>query len=87
MPPRSTVILLPSPVQLLEEALARAQRAHDEYVEAATADSVLATRLGIPVGSPLLRRVRVGLVEDRAVEFSIGHYRGDRYRYVFSLEA
>ncbi len=58
----------------------------EEFLEAVQADAVLATRLSVPAGQSLLRRVRRSqLADGRVVEYTVGHYRGDRYRYRFQL--
>lgn len=50
-------------------------------VEAVTADPVVAERMRVPVGHPLLRMERVVHVRDgRPVDFGVGRLRGDRLR-------
>jgi len=59
--------------------------ATEDYLEAVAADTHVATLLQVPTGTPLLRRVRCGqLLDGTPIEYTIGHYRGDRYRYRFS---
>lgn len=53
-------------------------------LEAVRAEAPVHGLLQVPLGTPLLRRYGVGLLDDGAtVEYSVCHYRGDRYRYCF----
>ena len=56
-------------------------------VEAVRAEPPIPHKLGVPAGTALLRRVSLASLPDgRHVEYTVGHYRGDRYSYTFESE-
>jgi GntR family transcriptional regulator len=58
-----------------------------QTLQAVATPEDIATRLGIPPGSPALRIAQIGYgPEGRAVEDALSWYRGDRYKYVGELE-
>lgn len=53
-----------------------------QFIEAAAADSELAELLQVPAGHPLLLARRTGRTAGGVpVEYVVGHYRADRYRF------
>lgn len=70
---------------LLNRAGARLGRI-DETVTATTADGIIAQRLEMAVGSPLLKIYRTAIeVGGWPVEYLIGHYSPERYQYAVSI--
>ena len=70
---------------LIDEAGFRIEHI-EETVSATLADELLAERLEVTVGSPLLRVARVQHDRNgRAIQFVVGHYPSDRYHYRVSL--
>jgi GntR family transcriptional regulator len=70
---------------LLEESGVRIGRAA-QSISARLADAVVAARLGVEVGSPLLAVSRLILDEqERPVQWLQGLYRPDRYQYRMQL--
>ncbi|MEI6197708.1 MAG: UTRA domain-containing protein, partial [Verrucomicrobiota bacterium] len=67
------------------EASIMADQSFDEFT-AVTADKTMARRLAVRQGTPLLRRERrVVDTGRRPVEFSVVHYRCDRFRLTLTL--
>ena len=59
----------------------------DEAISAAIADEETAALLGIDAGDPLLRVVRItNIAHGTPIEYSINHYRSDRYLYKVHLK-
>lgn len=57
-----------------------------ENFQAMLADQKIAKQLKVKVGSPILKRCRVSYnSENKAIEFTISYYRGDRYSYSVQL--
>ncbi len=57
-----------------------------QFIEAAVADAVLARRLGVNAGSPVLvARRRSHAADGTAIEYAVMHYRADRYRFSIDL--
>ncbi len=59
----------------------------NECFEACLANDTLAQELKIDVGSPILKRTRVAYNENqKAIEYTVCYYRGDRYTYSVQLK-
>ena len=57
-----------------------------EFIEAAVADAVMARRLDIAAGSPMLvARRRSQAADGSPIEYAVMHYRADRYRFSIEL--
>lgn len=57
-----------------------------ENFQAILADQQMANLLDVKVGSPIFKRSRIAFnIENKAVEYTISYYRGDRYSYSIEL--
>lgn len=57
-----------------------------ENFQAILADQTIASMLDVKVGSPIFKRSRVAYNnENKAIEYTISYYRGDRYSYSVEL--
>lgn len=58
-----------------------------ETLAARRASAVIASRLKVEPGSPVLMRRRIVRdVDGRVIEFALNHYRGDRFEYAVDLQ-
>jgi GntR family transcriptional regulator len=72
-------------ISLLQTSGVKINRA-DERITAVTADAVVATRLEVDFGAPLLKITRTVFDKnDRSVEYLVALYPPDRYQYSVSL--
>lgn len=57
-----------------------------ENFQAILADQMIAGMLDVKIGSPIFKRSRIAFnAENKAVEYTISYYRGDRYSYSIEL--
>lgn len=57
-----------------------------ENFQAILADQNMASLLDVKVGSPIFKRSRIAYnVDNKAIEYTISYYRGDRYSYSIEL--
>ncbi|MGN0479727.1 MAG: GntR family transcriptional regulator [Hominenteromicrobium sp.] len=69
--------------ELLEQQGLSAPVGIEEQFEAVTADETIAEALGIPVGAPVMKRVRTAFDQDLAVqEYTVSYYDAAQYTYV-----
>ena len=72
-------------ISLLENAGVKISRA-EERITAVLADAVVAARLAVEAGAPLLKITRTIFdTKDRSVEHLVALYPPDRYQYSVSL--
>lgn len=73
--------------EILENDYATVVKLSREEISACAADKILASKLGIKVGSPILKRVRMVFDPgNRPVEYNIGYYKGDSFAYKIESE-
>lgn len=72
--------------ELFEKAGIKTPVLVKENFQAMLADDVLAEALKVKKGSAIFKRVRVAYnIDNKAVEYTISYYRGDRYSYSIEL--
>ncbi|MBN1132265.1 MAG: GntR family transcriptional regulator [Bacteroidales bacterium] len=73
--------------EILEHEYATVVRLSREEISACSADMLLSSKLGVRMGAPILKRVR--MVYDpgnRPVEYNTGYYKGDSFTYKIESE-
>lgn len=72
--------------QVFEEVGAKLPTRVLENFQAMLADKRIAELLQVRTGSPILKRCRISYnAENKAIEYTISYYRGDRYSYSIQL--
>lgn len=72
--------------EVFEEVGVKIPTKVQENFQAMLADQKIAKLLKVKQGSPILKRCRVSYnVENKAIEYTISYYRGDRYSYSIQL--
>lgn len=73
--------------EILEKDFSTIVKVSREEISAITADESISETLGLPLGAPILKRVRrVYDPGNRPVEYNIGFYRGDSFIYKIESE-
>lgn len=72
---------------LLEQKYSTVVNLSREEIKAQKADNILAKKLNIAIGDPILfRKRRVFDPGDRIIEYNLGYYRADRFTYSIEIE-
>jgi GntR family transcriptional regulator len=73
--------------EILERDYSTIVKVSREEISAVSADKEIAVLLKVPVGAPILKRVRMVFDPgNRPVEYNTGYYRGDRFTYKIESE-